>query len=68
MRNFHTIFLLNKRTTSRAIYAHSQIFEEKKLIGIPYSPVKWTAKVDRILFILVILYKSLHGVLGQKGS
>ena len=43
-------------------------FEEKKLIGIPYSPVKWTAKVDRILFILVILYKSLHGVLGQKGS
>ena len=41
------------------------------LRGIPYSPVKWrdnSAKVDKILFGLAILYKSLHIVLGNGGS
>ena len=45
-------------------------FGKKKLIGIPYSPVKWRdnrAKVDKILFILALQYKSLHIVLGSGG-
>ena len=36
---------------------------EKKIIGTPYSLVKWRdnrAKLDKVLFILAILYKSLH--------
>ena len=35
---------------------------EKKLIGIPYSLVKWRdnrAKLDKVLFILAILNKSV---------
>ena len=43
----------------------------KKIIGLPYRPVKWRdnrTKVDVILFILAILYTSLHMMLGSGGS
>ena len=52
-----------------AIYARSPILEF--LIGIPYNLFKWRdnmAKLDKILFIVAILYKSLHMVLGSGGS
>ena len=58
----------NKSTASREIYAPSPILENN---AIPYSPVKWIdnrAKVYKILFILAILYKSLHMVLGSGGA
>ena len=38
---------------------------------ISYRPVKWSdnwAKKNKILFIFVILYKSVHRVLGSGGS
>ena len=52
----------NKSTASGAIYARTPILV-KKIVGIPYSPVKW-----RDIFILAILYKSLHIMLGSGGS
>ena len=46
-------------------------FWKKKFNRNHYSPVQWRdnrAKVDKILFVLVMLYKSLHMVLVSGGS
>lgn len=43
----------------------------KSLIEISYQPVKWRdnrAKLDKFLFILDILYQSLHMILGSGDS
>ena len=70
VHHHHSLDNENKNIASGAIYTRSPILE-KILIGIPYSPVKWRdnrAKVDKILFILSIQYKSLHMVLGSGDS
>ena len=57
---FNSLFqTTDKSTASREIIHLFTSFGKKKLTGIPYSPVKWRdyrAKVDKILFILAIIY------------
>ena len=48
-------------------YTHVHQFRKKNNMN-PLQPIKWRdkmAKVDKILFILAILYKPLHMVLGS---